>query len=254
MEVAPDQHVTIRLRDNTVREIAWDQIQRVEKSVAPPPSASGWDRSEERESARSERRRESARLDAVARLPTLAILGQLTPGGGADAEARVGSESESANESLLPGYGVSAEFSAPISRFFALGGLISYSRFKAQGASNALGFLDGAFVPRLQYAFGGDPLVMRAFFEVQIGIGWADLPRATNAVITSVNPVFDVGPSAGFELFVSERVGFVLKLGWLYHSLGLSAAADGMTGHTTYEYQTFFVQLGVMFALGSRDE
>jgi hypothetical protein len=277
MEVVPDQHVTIRLRDNSVREIAWGQVDHIEKSPAPnsvapvppapePPPArwqqhpARWQQQPDPESwqtrglsdERPHRLHQRARRDAMAKLPTLAFLGQVTIGGSLDAEARQGSDSESESESLLPGYGIGGEFSVPVSRFFALGALINYSRLKGHDAAESVGFLDGAFVPRLQYAFGGDPVVMRVFFEVQIGVGWADLPNVTTSAATSITPVFDVGPSGGIELFASSHVGFLLKFGWRYHLFGFDAfAANGLKGSLTLEYQTLVLQLGVLFALGS---
>ena len=41
MEVVPDEYVTVRLADGSVRKIDWDQVLRVdEKPAAPPPAAS----------------------------------------------------------------------------------------------------------------------------------------------------------------------------------------------------------------------
>lgn len=274
MEVVPDQRVTIRLRDDTVREIAWDQVDHVEQRVAPPPPPPPptaapvqrayplppprWQPPNDSESWRNHddyaRRRHRAHRDAVVRLPTLAFLGQLTAGGSVDAEAQEDFDSESASRSLLPGFGVGAELSLPVSRFFALGVLFNYSRLKVEDAREAVGFLDGAFVPRVQFAFGSDALVLRTFVEVQIGIGWADLPNATSSAVTGVTPVFDIGPSAGFELFASDRVGFLLKFGWVYHVFGFDVHGGNVTESATLEYQTLVVRLGVMFTLGSVDK
>jgi hypothetical protein len=77
----------------------------------------------------------------------------------------------------------------------------------------------------------------------------------TGGAISSITPVFDIGPSGGLELFASSRVGFLLKFGWRYHLFGFDAlAGNGLRGSATLEYQSLVVQVGMMFALGSADE
>lgn len=200
---------------------------------------------------------ESSDRDALTRLPTLAFLGQLSLGGRVSGEEQPGSTLQLVKQALLPGYGGGAELSVPAGQFFAVGALVHYARLKVDGAARSIGFLDGAFVPRLQYAFGGDPLIMRAFLELQIGVGWADLPEEVSSAAVSISPVFRLSPIVGFELFASKHVGVLLELGWLYHVFSLKTPLSDqfpIYDSVTFEYQSFVTQLGVMFVLGSVDD
>jgi hypothetical protein len=236
LEHLPGERVSVRTSDGTVRNIPWEEVERVEEgsgrareaeldarpqptSYATPaatPTSPGADA--EPASIDLAPGGNEDRFNAV----TLGLFGLLGVLGSAsvDVEARSTAftgasmtERSFFEEDLALSYGGSVQLDVPLHRHFSLAPQVRLTWWRpdpSESKERAL-FVDGMVAPRLRFPFLlSEGAIGVVYFQVPVGASYVDLP-----IDVSVSPAFALGVSGGFTALLSKHVGLALELGWL---------------------------------------
>lgn len=157
-------------------------------------------------------------------------------------------------------WGVTAIVSHDVNRFFSVGLMAQYVRWKNQSATTSTGFMDVGVVPRLQYRFRMGHAIGTVFLQASVGIGWvSDLIAPDSEVDASVTPALALGVAAGFEALLTRVFGLFLQMGWLHHAFSVKASFDDGTRvqpilDANFQTDQPFIQAGVTFVLVASDD
>lgn len=277
LEVLPGEHVSVRTSDGSVRNIAWDEIDRVDEAQAatpaapavpaepapepvplPPPAPVVVEASEPLATMVID-------YDAMAALRyddvTLTLFGALGLLGNAayDVEgtltgATVATVRDSDDADLDLAYGGGAQLDVPAHRYFSLAAqlrLTSWAPKSGDSGRRAL-FVDATVAPRLRFPFALSAGSFGVgYVQVPLGLGYVDFPDEGDV---TVSPALVVGVSAGFMALLSEHLGLSLELGWLHHSFSVDyeetiATASGdvlIASESAWSVNQVLFQLGLV--------
>jgi hypothetical protein len=164
------------------------------------------------------------------------------------------------SDKLVTPFGFGAQFTYALHRYFALGVLGRYWRWRPETMRERFAFAEGAVFPRGQYLWQLRNMQLRVFVQVPVGLGWTnmDYPVGVGASAESTNSaVFVLGVSGGAELYVSRWLGVFAELGWLHHGfrtkfVGHTSSGTPLTARAGYQTDEALFQLGLCFALTRR--
>lgn len=256
LEVLPGEHVSVRTSDGNVRNIPWDEVDRVDEPQAPAPAPApapeqaappppppayapvyedheplpmaddGADPAEER-----------FRAITVTMFGLLGVLGEVTADG--DVNASDGSEGEISEESdLAVSYGGGVQLDVPFHRHFSLAGSVRMTSWTGEDGERRALFVDFLAAPRLRFPFVMSPGAAGVFFvQVPIGAAYVDLPSDDDA---TVSPAFAIGVGTGFMALLSEHLGFSFEMGWMHHAFDVevTGTVTTATGPVSVEANT----------------
>jgi hypothetical protein len=249
LEHLPGERVSVRTSDGSVRNIPWEEVERVEEGAAsepaaaqstfeqfptepvaapvtpvPLPASPAWSTESSPPSDSGEER-----FDDV----TLTLFGLLGVLGNASLDAKLSftaadgtpvTESDSGDRDLALSYGGGAQLDVPLHRHFSVAPQIRLTAWRpdlAENDRNAL-FLDFLVAPRLRFPVVlGEGSIGVPYVQVPLGISYVDLPNGGQQANLSVSPAFAVGISGGFLALLSKHVGLALELGWLSRSFSV---------------------------------
>jgi hypothetical protein len=243
LEHLPGERVSVRTSDGSVRNIPWEEVERVEEGAAsaPAPAQStfeqfptelgaapatqvpasapepAWPAEGELSSSKDEERFDDVTLSLFGLLGILgnasvdfdamlisSVVGTMTVDGSDDADLELS-------------YGGGAQLDVPLHRYFSLAPQIRLTSWRpetSEGSRRAL-FVDFLAAPRLRLPFVlSKGSIGVAYLQVPVGLSIVDLPEGGDAD-ASASSAFAFGVSGGFLALLSKHVGLVLELGWI---------------------------------------
>ena len=175
--------------------------------------------------------------------PHIAAKLQLGLGGSVDYTVSGNGGSVTRNSDLGVSFGVAGEYVYPLHRYFALGGQLGFLTWQSSAGSDSEGgrnfLFDLAVVPKGKYAMLDDTLEL--YLGLPIGVG-LDVLNEVNARNTLVLPAiggaagseveggaalgFVIGLLAGARYQLTDSVGLLAELGYMYRTFGHSVTSS----------------------------
>ena len=258
MAVVPDQDVSIRLADGTVRSVAWADVERIEEPPPPaaepvaPPVAAPVAPPKAAPVAIETPRPAASRA-------TLGLYGFVAIGGNSDTaklNQNMGFVMDYGTSDLTTTFGGGGQFFYAFSRGFALGFLAQYTSWRVALAPHRNAFIDGAIAPRFQFQFNINGSAAGVFVQLPIGVGWVDIDdTGVTKYKWKTTPAFLFGFHVGLEVSLSQQLGGFASLGWSRHAYGFDTESDPfgsgstMKNHYDIAVDQAMFQLGVSYSL-----
>lgn len=283
LEHLPGERVSVRTSDGAVRNIPWEEVERVEEGSAaapapeppaaaqpaapaavepaptyghaPPPAAQSWS---EPQASPDEDRFNDVTLTLFGLLGVLgnaAVDGEVTVTQGGLPET----SSESTDLDLELSYAAGLQLDVPVHRYFSIAPQVRLTSWwpKESEVDDKALFIDFLVAPRLRFPFVLSPGAIGVpYVQVPLGISYVDLPTE-DVDDLALSPALTAGVSAGFLALLSKHVGFSLELGWLLRSFSLEYeidVGDLPSGPITVESESDWsvtqvtIQLGLVIA------